>query len=180
MAQGDFSIRTISRLHDFKLIDAKFDERIDEKDKTKDYSKIQLLGICRSLAQATSIIFESQELEQSLRLMGDKCFTKVKVLPEDWQQFQKFGVKKDSILVLDVSPEFYSISNGRGNSNQGIWYKPISLISIDGRQVNYQIIKPPKRKELPSVLSGGLNLNFGDLDETEYQIQNELAEFENA
>ena len=179
---NDF-VKSISRFQKYKVVDA-LEER-QTRDDGKETTKIVLLGICRCVNPDTWQVVESDFIEHLLKTgqqMGSDFFDinsflqKVKLMTDDWVQFARLGVREGSVLDLDVLPNIYKIKQRNGEWKEGLWYKPILLYSIDGREVNYQIAKKmPNPRIQKSVLNRG-NSYDSDFAETEYQIESELAE----
>jgi len=179
---NDF-VKSISRFQKYKVVDAL--EEKNTRDDGQETTKIVLLGICRCVNPDTWQVVESEFIEQLLKTgqqMGNDFFDinsflqKVKLTVEDWREFARLGVREGSILDLDVLPNIYKIKQRNGEWKEGLWYKPILLYSIDGKQVNYQIAKKmvnPRYQK--SVLNRGDSFD-SDFAQAEYQIESELAE----
>lgn len=194
MPQGDLQFRPISRIKNFKLIDVQLDKK---QVNNQDRSKIVLVGLCASANTQNYQPWDSSRMEiflQSLldgveweseeaQLTIEKFCTKLKVAPKNWEFIKSLNLDAGSVLTVDIMTDFYSIPNNRGGRNEGVYHKLITLISVDGREINYQVAKEAQiemrkrsNRRLPSLL--GKSDNFDSLDGLESEINQELSGIE--
>lgn len=190
MPQGDLQFRPISRIKNFKLIDVQLDKK---QVNNQDRSKVVLVGLCASANTQNYQPWDSSRMETFLQglldnvdweseeaqLTIEKFCTKLKVSPKNWQFIESLGLRSGSTLTVDIMTDFYSIPNNNGGRNEGVYHKLITLISIDGREINYQVAKEAQmemrkrsNRRLPSLL--GKSGNFDALDGLESEINQEL------
>ncbi len=98
--------------------------------------KIQLFFFGRRVEKNAQEIISQNEIKQLRPLLGEKILIKFKVGEEVFKNCQQLGLKPGSKCDWDAMPQFWT-SGTRG----GVWYQPVALIRLDGKDINYQILK---------------------------------------
>jgi hypothetical protein len=111
-------------------------ESEESKKKPSEQLKIQLLFYGRCIEKGGDKIISQVLIKELYSALGDKILAKFKVEEEVFQRLIQMGLKEGSICDWDVVTQIWNI---QGKS--GIWYRPAALIRIDGRDINYQILK---------------------------------------
>jgi hypothetical protein len=137
---SSFELSDVVRLSDVQLMDSGLIEGEDKK--------VELLFSGVRVQQTDAIIISSEDVISLSKLLGKKIFIKFKIDSLFWEKCLSFGIQRGSKSSWDVSPQVWStFDKTKSVSSTGIWYRPITLVSLDSRIINYQIIKPAPRKE---------------------------------
>jgi len=182
----EFDLDDVVRLTSLRLCIAGVvqPEEVKDKDKEEQKLKIQLLFFGRRVERSNTEIISSSELSNLRRLLGDKVFIKFKVSEEVWSRCLSLGIHPDSECDWDAVPQVWSyFDKVNQKTKQGIWYKPATLLRLDDRDINYHILKPASRKQLPNAFEffgrSGSESSFNwqsSLAGMEHQIDSELQE----
>lgn len=129
-------------------------EESKDKDKEEQKLKIQLLFFGRRVERNATEIISSSELSNLRRLLGDKILIKFKISEEVWSKCLSLGIRPGSECDWDAVPQVWNyFDKVNQKSKFGIWYKPAALLKLDGRQVDYHILKASTRKPLQDAFN---------------------------
>ncbi len=137
---SEFEIIHIARLTGMRLFsagDVEPEEGENDKKGSNDKLKIQLLFYGRCIKKGAAKIIKAEDIHDSL---GDGVLAKLKVEEEVFAQLYRLGLREGTISDWDVIPQAWTMPGTKGIKS-GTWYQPTALISLDGREINYQILK---------------------------------------
>jgi len=156
---SEFEIIHIARLTGMRLFsagDVEPEEGENDKKGSNDKLKIQLLFYGRCLKKGAAKIIKAEDIHDSL---GDGVLAKLKVEEEVFAQLYRLGLREGTISDWDVIPQAWTMPGTKGIKS-GTWYQPTALISLDGREINYQILKSQNtRKPLKNSFERFKNSN---------------------
>jgi hypothetical protein len=121
----------------FSAGDVEPEEGENDKKDSNDKLKIQLLFYGRCIKKGAAKIIKAEDIHDSL---GDGVLAKLKVEEEVFAQLYRLGLREGTISDWDVIPQAWTMPGTKGIKS-GTWYQPTALISLDGREINYQILK---------------------------------------
>jgi hypothetical protein len=121
----------------FSAGDVEPEEGENDKKGSNDKLKIQLLFYGRCIKKGAAKIIKAEDIHDSL---GDGVLAKLKVEEEVFAQLYRLGLREGTISDWDVIPQAWTMPGTKGIKS-GTWYQPTALISLDGREINYQILK---------------------------------------
>jgi len=140
----------------FSAGDVEPEEGENDKKGSNDKLKIQLLFYGRCLKKGAAKIIKAEDIHDSL---GDGVLAKLKVEEEVFAQLYRLGLREGTISDWDVIPQAWTMPGTKGIKS-GTWYQPTALISLDGREINYQILKSQNtRKPLKNSFERFKNSN---------------------
>lgn len=154
-------------------------DELSKNTQSEQQLKIQLFFFGRRVEKNAQEIISQSEIKQLRPLLGEKILIKFKVGGEVFKNCQHLGLKPGSKCDWDAMPQFWT-SGTRG----GVWYQPVALIRLDGKDINYQILKAKARSGTTDAFSyfdsnGNNRANSSSgwspsLDSLENQINSEL------
>jgi hypothetical protein len=176
---SELDLDDVVRLSSLKLAAAGIVPREERKDSNKDKEeglKIQLLFYGWRVERAAARIISPSRLSDFHSLLGDKIFIKFKINEEVWKKCLELGIQPNSECEWDAVPQVWNYFDKPNNKTKfGIWYKPARLLRLDGKEVNYQILKPSTRPPLQNAFD---LFNF-KANESSFNWQNSLSGMEN-
>jgi len=137
---SDFQIIHIARLTDMKLFsagDVEPEEGENDKKGGNDKLKIQLLFYGKCIKKGEAKIFRAENVHDSL---GDGVLAKLKVEEDVFSELYRLGLREGTISDWDVIPQAWTMP-GKTGMKSGTWYQPTTLIRLENREINYQILK---------------------------------------
>lgn len=108
-----------------------------------------MLNISRTRDIKPERIILQEEIKELLPSLGKGLLSLFKMSEKAFEECRQLGLKPGSKSDWDVVPHTWvSHSRERRKSICETWYQPINLLSIDGREINHQVVKlPPIRKD---------------------------------
>jgi len=137
---SEFEIIHIARLTGMKLFsagDVEPEEGENGKKGANDKLKIQLLFYGRCIKKGQAKIFRAENVHDSL---GDGVLAKLKVEEEVFAELYRLGLREGTVSDWDVIPQAWTMPGTKGIKS-GTWYQPTALITLENREINYQILK---------------------------------------
>jgi hypothetical protein len=125
---------------------------VEPEDRDKSTLKVELLFSGSRLQQSDALIVSSKDLIYLSRFLGEKAFIKFKIDEQSWRRCLDLGIKVGGESTWDVSPQVWRLFDSKSKeSDLGIWYRPVRLVSLGTNLIDYQIIKPSARKAKPNA-----------------------------
>ena len=148
---------SLELLHVIRLPNLKFSHADvvpqEEKDKSKGIEsqlKIQLFFFGRRVEKKVLDLISLEEIQTLPRSLGEQVFVKFKVTEEIFRRCHQLGLEDGSgaIADWDAVPQPWASKNIKGEITSGIWFLPAALLKLNGKDINYQILKNQSNKPL--------------------------------
>jgi hypothetical protein len=180
---AEFEIIHIARLTGMRLFsagDVEPEEGENGKKGGTDKLKIQLLFYGRCIKKGAAKIIGSDKIEQVHETLGDGVLAKLKVEEEVFAELYRLGIREGTVSDWDVIPHAWTMPGTKGIKS-GTWYQPTALIRLNGKDINFQILKSQNaKKPLKNAFerfgnSTNTHSNWsGEMGNLEHQINAEL------
>lgn len=146
---SDFEILHIARLTSMELFTADVvePEAADAgKKNPSDRLRVEMffLGTCNQ--KGDDKVISGAEIKLVHSTLGNKMLAKFKLDEDVFQRLLQMGLLPGTTSDWDVIPQPWSMP-GKTGPKLGIWYQPVSLIKLNGKVINYQILKSSTTKK---------------------------------
>jgi hypothetical protein len=139
---ADCEFLDVVRLPGLELFRAGIVPKEEKKEQqTEQQLKIQLFFFGRRVEKKAQEIINQAEVRNLSRLLGEKVLIKFKIGEEVFKRCQQLGLLPGSKCDWDAMPQPWGYKDSQGNFKTGIWYQPAALLRLDGRDINYQILR---------------------------------------
>jgi hypothetical protein len=180
---SEFEIIHIARLTGMRLFsagDVEPEDGDNSKKGANDKLKIQLLFYGRCIKKGEAKIIGSEKIQQVHETLGDGVLAKLKVEEAVFAELYRLGLREGTVSDWDVIPHAWTMPGTKGIKS-GTWFQPTAFIRLDGRDMNFQILKSQNvKKPLKNAFERFKNSNnthsswSGELGNLEHQINAEL------
>jgi hypothetical protein len=127
------------------VIEPEVDESGNKK-KPNDKLQIQLLFYASGIKKGSDKIIPLSEMKNMHGSLEDGILAKFKVEEDIFQKLMQLGLEEGTLSDWDVIPQAWSMPGKFKEGKQepgktGTWYQPAALIKLNGKEINYQILK---------------------------------------
>lgn len=139
--------------------------------------KVQMMFFGRCIKKNGDRVIQPHEAKENHSLLGEAILAKFKIEEALFAEFYRFGLVENSISDWDVIPNYYRMkpSEKQPEGNMGVWFQPVTLLKLNGKDINYPIIKVPEdKRENAFEKYSRHDLGALDLGALESQINAEL------
>lgn len=110
--------------------------------------KVQMMFFGRCIKKNGDRVIQPNDAKQNHLLLGEAILAKFKIQEDIFAELYRFGLIENSVSDWDVIPTYYKINptaediaNGKKEGNMGVWFAPVTLLKLNGKDINYPIIK---------------------------------------
>ncbi len=140
---SDFDLLHVIRLPSLEFSHAGIVPQ-EEKDKAKGIEsqlKIQLFFFGQRVEKKALEIIAQEEVKRIRPLLGEKVLIKFKVSEEVFKYCYRLGLRSGAKCDWIAVPQPWGFKNNKGELILGIWFMAATLLRLNGKEINYQILK---------------------------------------
>lgn len=110
--------------------------------------KVQLFFYGRCIKKNSDRVISEYEAKMSHAFLGDTILAKFKIEEAIFAELFRMGLIENSHSDWDVIPQYYHMESGdsKKNDSKGVWFAPATLLKLNGKDINYPIIRIPEDK----------------------------------
>jgi len=134
--------------------------------------KVQMMFFGRCIKKNGDRVIQPHEAKENHSLLGDVILAKFKIEEALFAELYRFGLVEKSISDWDVIPTYYRMepTEKSKEGNMGVWFAPVTLLRLNGKDINYPIIRQLEDKREDAFAKYSRH----DLGALESQINAEL------
>jgi hypothetical protein len=136
-----FDLLHVVRLASLEFSHADVVPKEEKKEQIEQQLKIQLFFFGMRAEKKALEIMSLAEVKILPRSLGEQIFVKFKVSDEVFKRCHQLGLESGVTCDWDAVPQPWASKNSKGEISSGIWYLPATLLRLNGKDINYQILE---------------------------------------